>query len=149
MGIGGTKYVTEIVYQTDQCRPVIRELALEYMADASRTYDDCTKNATQRAWKDLRHQVSKETRHALVDESRQIRNRLRADRKFCYNIEKKYKPFGIRAPVGLQCEKNDEISKICHVKNPDAYNNSCESGKLPSGFSSVGSEIHQNDSFQS
>ena len=146
MGSGGTKYVTErvteIVYKTDECRAGLRELAMEYMTDASRTYDDCTKNATQSAWKDLRHNISKETKRALVNESKKIRNRLRADRKFCYNIEKKYKPFGIQAPVNLQCDKSDETSKRCE-KNPDDYDDTCESGKLPTESQSPGSKFYQ------
>ena len=88
-------------------------------------------------------------RQALVDESRGMRNRLRADRKFCYNIEKNYKPFGIRAPVGLMCDKYDVSSKTCRLKNPDNYDDSCETGKLPDSFSSKGLKSNYNKSLQS
>ena len=147
MGSGGSRTVTEIIYKTDECRPPIRELALEHMSDASRTYDECTRNATSSAWKDLRYQMSEETRQQIRDESKKIKNRLRADRKFCYNIEKKYKPFGIQAPVGLKCDKNEESSKTCRLKNPEDYDDSCESGKLTGEFPSKGSRINQNDQF--
>ena len=129
MGGGSTKYVKEYVYQVDNCRPPIMEKAMEWTRDAARNYERCAQQATSKMWSEMQAQqmqMNQDTYQSLLDASRRMRNRLRADARFCYNIEKKYKPFGIEGPVGLECHKIEDHDQGCRLKNPDSYDNTCE-----------------------
>ena len=84
MGGGNSK----VIYQIDECRPVVMETAMDFRIDALRTNDECRRKKTAKAWMDYQHLMSKETRTALVDEIRKVKERLKLDQRFCRNIEK-------------------------------------------------------------
>ena len=102
---------------------------MEQTRDAARKYEQCAQTTTSNAWLDMQRQQI-EMNKALMDSSERMRNRLIEDAKFCYNIEKKYKPFGIQGPTGLECNEVNESSSVCRLKDPDQYDSSCESGKV-------------------
>ena len=126
------KVVQEIIYMVDDCRPPIMERALEYTLTASRDFEECARKAAYDMFNNNQSKLSKDMVEKMKDIAERIKNNERADAEFCYNIEKKYKPFGIEAPVGLNCQKFEDYSDSCREKNPNAYDASCETGKKPS-----------------
>ena len=127
-------YVQRTVYveRVDTCRPPIIELANEQMNDAARAYSQCVDTATSNAWTKMyqqKNQLNTAINQALIDSNKRMQNRLHADAKFCYNIEKNYKPFGIRGPEELQCDMVEESTFGCRLENSDEYDDSCELGQ--------------------
>ena len=139
MGGGSSKPETRTVYQEivkiDECRPPIMDLSMEYTQDASRKFEQCARQAASDMFMEMtkhQSQVTQDAYQTMLNIGQRMQERSRADAQFCYNIEKKYKPFGIEAPVGLNCQKFEDYSDSCREKNPNAYDASCETGKKPS-----------------
>ena len=68
--------------------------------------------------------INEDTLQMLIETTEQMWERLRDDSKFCYNIETKYKLFGIEGPVDLKCDKV-ENSNRCSLQNQDKYDEFC------------------------
>jgi hypothetical protein len=141
--MGSSESKPEVVYETvyetitryDECRPPIMDLAMEHTQDASRKFEDCARKAASDMYMEMnkhQSQVTKDAYQTMMNIGRRMQERSRADAQFCYNIEKKYKPFGIEAPVGLDCQQFEDFSDGCRVKNPNVYDASCEMGKKES-----------------
>ena len=132
MGGSSSRTYYRTVYRVDTCRPPIIELAMEQMHEASRMYGQCVDTATSNAWKNMyqqKNQLNTAINQALIDSNKRMQNRLNADAKFCYNIEKNYKPFGIKGPEELQCDIVEESFLGCRLANADDYDDSCELGQ--------------------
>ena len=125
-----TYYRTVYVERVDTCRQPIIEQAAEQMNEAMITYNRCVQVATSDAWAEMHRQqneLNQAFNQVLFDTNEQMRNRLRADAKFCYNIKTKYKPFGIEGPVELVCDETVS-SRGCQSNNPEIYGASCALG---------------------
>ena len=139
MGGGSSKPETRTVYQEivkiDECRPPIMDLSMEYTQDASRKFEKCALKAASDMFMEMnkhQSQVTQDAYQMMLNVGQRMRERARADAHFCYNIEKKYKPFGIDAPVGLDCPQFEDFSDGCRLKNPNNYDASCETGEKDS-----------------
>jgi len=127
-----TKTVVQEIIKMDECRPPILDIAMEGTQDASRRFEDCAREAGEKLYVDMmNHQsdVNTETFQTLANIGRKMKENARADAQFCYNIEKKYKPFGIEGPMGLDCQQFEDVKVGCRLKNPNNYDGSCETGK--------------------
>lgn len=130
--IRNTEYVVQEIIKLDECRPPILNRAMEHTQDASRRFEECARQAASKLYMEMmNHQsaVHRETLEMLENIGHTMKENSRKDAQFCYNIEKKYKPFGIEAPVGLDCNQFEDFKVGCRLKNPNNYDGSCETGK--------------------
>lgn len=134
MGSGSSRPETvyETIYQVDNCRPPIMNAAMDYTNAATRRYEKCAQDAAAKMWMEVlqrQNDNDKQTQAMLFDMAGRIKRRQQEDAKFCYNIEKKYKPFGIEGPAGLDCQHFEESVKGCRLKDSANYDGTCETGK--------------------
>ena len=132
MGPSPSKPVIKYVYEVDTCRPPILELAMEHTMNAARRYESCAQKAASDMWMEMIQQnirLNQANVNALRKSAEQMQARLMADDDFCFNIETKYKPFGIEGPVGLNCHEYGETFSRCKLSDPDEYDSSCEAGE--------------------
>jgi len=124
--------VVQEIVKIDECRPPIMDYAMEHTQDASRMFEDCARQAASKLYMEMMNHnqaVNRETLETLGNIGQKMKENSRKDAQFCYNIEKKYKPFGIEAPVGLDCNQFEDFKVGCRLKNPNNYDASCETGK--------------------
>ena len=86
-------------------------------------------------WREMQQKgikINKNIFQSLIGETERAWLRLRRDSKFCYDIETKYKPFGIDRPEGLECDEVEK-SQGCRLQYPDKYDPWCDV-QVPNGW---------------
>ena len=83
---------------------------------------------------ELEDTMTNKTFGLIVDSVQRARNRDLADQEFCYDIKKRFKPFGLEGPEGLTYRDVEKSNVNCNLENPYQFPicNTSETSELTS-----------------